>query len=191
MRYIPTGYQAREYKEANAIICFAEINNAFYAMGYSGKRSKADFHYKFKTKENLEKYVSEYLKRLMQHEENKIKRKEEKKAQRAAFINPLKVGDIVYTSWGYEQTNIDFYQVIQLIGKATVKLCQLKCKDVGNNQGHFMSATKIPLKDQFWKDKILTKRISPLTEGTCCIKISSFETAFIWDGKPKNYNWYA
>lgn len=34
----------------------------------------------------------------------------------------VKVGDIFYTSWGYEQTNLDFYQVVGLVGKVTVKL---------------------------------------------------------------------
>lgn len=27
---------------------------------------------------------------------------------------PLKVGDVLYSSWGYDQTNIDFYQVERL-----------------------------------------------------------------------------
>lgn len=34
-----------------------------------------------------------------------------------ANIDGYKVGDIFYTSWGYEQTNIEFYQVV----KATPK----------------------------------------------------------------------
>lgn len=189
-RYVPSHYQAREYKDANAIIYFAETNGAYYAMAYSGKRSKHDFHYKFKTLENFEKYVSDYLKRLMLHEQHKAEAKEKKAAIRKAFINPLKVGDIVYTSWGWEQTNIDFYQIVELIGKSTVKLRKLKCQDVGNEQGHCMSATKIPLKDQFWQDEILTKRVVPLGTDGCCLHLSSFETAFVWDGRPKNYSWY-
>ena len=29
--------------------------------------------------------------------------------------NPVKVNDIFYSSWGYDQTNIDFYQVIDVL----------------------------------------------------------------------------
>ena len=29
-----------------------------------------------------------------------------------------KVGDLFYSSWGYEQTNIDFYQVTKVLGKS-------------------------------------------------------------------------
>ena len=32
----------------------------------------------------------------------------------------LKVGDVLVSSWGYEQTNLDFYQVIALNGKSMV-----------------------------------------------------------------------
>lgn len=32
------------------------------------------------------------------------------------------VGDIYYTSWGYDQTNVDFYQVVTLKGKHTAVL---------------------------------------------------------------------
>ena len=40
------------------------------------------------------------------------------------------VGDIFYTQWGYDQTNIDFYQVVELKGKHTMVLRGLteKCE---------------------------------------------------------------
>lgn len=34
----------------------------------------------------------------------------------------VKVGDIFVSSWGYEQTNVDFYQVIALVGKHSVRV---------------------------------------------------------------------
>jgi hypothetical protein len=36
-----------------------------------------------------------------------------------------KQNDIIYNSWGYDQTNIDFYKVISTNGK-TLKLKQLE-----------------------------------------------------------------
>ncbi|MFS1350643.1 hypothetical protein ACLZX5_03715 [Enterococcus faecium] len=30
---------------------------------------------------------------------------------------PYKVGDIFYSSWGYEQTNVTFWQIIKLTKK--------------------------------------------------------------------------
>lgn len=34
----------------------------------------------------------------------------------------VKVGDLFYTSWGYEQTNVDFFQVIELVGESSVRV---------------------------------------------------------------------
>jgi len=34
----------------------------------------------------------------------------------------VKVGDIFYSSWGYDQTNNDFFQVIALVGETSVRV---------------------------------------------------------------------
>ena len=34
----------------------------------------------------------------------------------------VKVGDLFYASWGYEQTNVDFFQVIELVGATSVRV---------------------------------------------------------------------
>jgi hypothetical protein len=72
--------------------------------------------------------------RWKERQESWLQRKaDEKKAKqqaRANMVNPFKVGDILHRSWGYEQTNNDFYQVVEAgprsvmirkIGKETVE----------------------------------------------------------------------
>lgn len=51
-------------------------------------------------------------------------RKEEPKKKPAEKKNKfgVKVGDIFYASWGYEQTNNDFFQVIALVGESSVRV---------------------------------------------------------------------
>ena len=44
------------------------------------------------------------------------KAKEDKPAKRS---HNVKVGDVFYTSWGYEQTNVNFFQVIELRGASS------------------------------------------------------------------------
>lgn len=34
----------------------------------------------------------------------------------------VKVGDLFYTSWGYDQTNVEFFQVIALVGESSVRV---------------------------------------------------------------------
>lgn len=37
----------------------------------------------------------------------------------------LAVGDVLRASWGYDQTNVDYYEVIELVGKASVKVREI------------------------------------------------------------------
>lgn len=50
-----------------------------------------------------------------------------KKQQRIDANKPrdVEVDDVLRSSWGYDQTNIDYYQVIALIGKSMVELRQI------------------------------------------------------------------
>ena len=49
-------------------------------------------------------------------------RNEEPAEIKAEKVNKygVKVGDLFYISWGYEQTNIDFYQVVKIVGESSV-----------------------------------------------------------------------
>lgn len=67
------------------------------------------------------------------------------------------VGDILYTSWGYEQTNIDFYEIVARRGKSTLALRKLQCSS--EDEG-WCRHKVMPLKGQFVGDQILTRRIS-------------------------------
>lgn len=59
----------------------------------------------------------------------------------------IKVGDIYYDSWGYEQTNIDFYQVIS-VEKSFATLQRIAKQRVEGTDYHDSAYVK-PLKDQF------------------------------------------
>lgn len=56
----------------------------------------------------------------MQKIEKKAMRAQAKKDARANMVNPYKVGQVLYDSWGYEQTNIDFYQIVEVKPKSVV-----------------------------------------------------------------------
>lgn len=45
----------------------------------------------------------------------------------AAKVNKfgVKVGDLFYTSWGYEQSNVNFFQVVALAGESSVRVIEV------------------------------------------------------------------
>lgn len=96
----------------------------------------------------------------------------------------MKMGDILYSSWGYDQTNIDFYQVTKVMAKS-VMIAQIK-SDMPKGEEGFMTGKVIPVKDAFVGAPMLKK----ITKSGGC-KIASYAWAGPWDGKPKSCSWYA
>lgn len=134
--------------------------------------------------------------------------KERRAQAKAKFQNPYKVGDILHHSWGYDQTNCDFYQVVE-VKKASVVLRKIGAKTVPGSEG-FMSESLMPEKNAFIikGSQALTKHdkdISP--ENPTIFKRVSFyikddgslryyiPTPYgwcdLWNGKPQYNSWYA
>lgn len=70
---------------------------------------------------------------------------------RKAAVNKfgIKVGDVFYEDWGYEQTNIDFWQVTELRGSTQIVLKAIS-HEVARQDG-FCSCYVKPKKDCFTK----------------------------------------
>jgi len=93
------------------------------------------------------------------------------------------VGDILSSSWGYEQTNVTFYQVTR-VTKSSVELGTLK--SVEDYDGQAMVGTKVPCPGEFANANRFVKRVSNYG-----VKLSSHEYARLWDGKPQRFSTYA
>ena len=74
----------------------------------------------------------------------------EYQARRAAETTPnvegVHVGDVFEVSWGYDQTNWDFYQVVALKGKHTAVVRRMACKC---EEYDCMIGFTRPVRDQF------------------------------------------
>ena len=105
----------------------------------------------------------------------------------------VKVGDIFYSSWGYDQTNIAFYQVVRITPSG--KSAEIKRIASSTTEDSFMSGLSTAIPDAFLNEgpgKV--KRIQYSTwsrVGEAYFRITSYESAHPWDGKPKRSSWYA
>lgn len=94
----------------------------------------------------------------------------------------IQAGDIFYTSWGYEQTNVEFYQVIRATEK-TVWIREIHGTTSGGWSGHTE-----PAKDSFVSDKVLRRKIkggeSPF------FSVNEVADAWPYDGQPLYYSHY-
>lgn len=188
-RYIPSNSTLRvlELPEVKAVIYVYENKGEPCAIGYSGRRTKPDFNFRYASVERREKHFAQYQATL----KDRMKEVETRRSKRATFKHSLSVGDILYSSWGYEQTNIDFYQVTEVVSDKTIKIREIGSKDVGTGTDNFMSGRKVAVKDDFLPNsKEMTKRVQ------CCndqpyIRLNSYSWTTPWDGRPMSYSWYA
>lgn len=93
----------------------------------------------------------------------------------------IKPGAILSSSWGYDQTNIDFYMIKSIKGKfATVVELKSECT-YGSSD---MTTKELPT---FQEEGQPFRR---MIKGNY-LKISSFQFASLWDGQPETATHYA
>lgn len=54
----------------------------------------------------------------------------------------VKVGDLFSASWGYEQTNVDFFQVVALVGETSVRVREVRPRMIDEQGISGMSADR-------------------------------------------------
>jgi hypothetical protein len=142
-RWIPKDYaEAARDDAVSAVAYVGQKAGALYGIVYSGKRNKPDWHYRFRKPEECAKQISDWLTRLRASQELKA----EWKAKRKASGRGLEVGDVVRTCWGYDQTNVEYFQVTALIGATMVELREIAQE--GEETG-FMCGQCVPMRNEF------------------------------------------
>jgi hypothetical protein len=117
---------------------------------WQNKKKTPIAHYTFPTEERRDVYIQEQIESIGKTLEQKKERKQIKAK--------IQEGDILYTSWGYDQTNVDFYYVVGLIGKATIEVIKIGSKQV--EQTSWGSANVIPDADTILDDTRKRYRIN-------------------------------
>lgn len=82
--------------------------------------SKRTCWYGFASREQIEAAIAgQTLDEQPKTKEATSKPAKTKEAKPAKRNHSVKVGDVFYTSWGYEQTNVNFFQVVELRGASS------------------------------------------------------------------------
>lgn len=114
-----------------------------------------------------------------------LERANEKAARRAEQRKPhtLLVGNILCASWGYDQTNVDFYEVVSVRGAV------IDMREVATRRTHDtdMTGTAEPVPGKYIGALMRSKRPGA-SNG---VRICSFIWARLWDGKPERWSSYA
>jgi len=100
-------------------------------------------------------------------------------------VPTVKVGDIYVSSWGYDQTNIDFYKVLNVKNKTAV------LGEIGQKRNYTgnMNGTCVP-DPNVVGEKTLTKRIQSM-KGSPYFKLTNYSSAYPWKGGVAHFSEWA
>jgi len=155
---------------------FIRHDTAVAVWEYSTKRPQ--HYYRFKTEQEREQWIQSQKDAITQRADDARAYREKKQKENES----LKVGQIMYDSWGWEQTNIDFYIIVRRT-KAAVWLQKIGASIIETG---FMSGNTEPMPEKLIGEPFM-RRI-----GKYGLKIESHRgTLRPHDGKPKSCSWYA
>ncbi len=97
-------------------------------------------------------------------------------------------GKIISNSWGYDQTNIDFYMILKRSGNfVTIQ----RMSQVDDHDHARMTGSTVP-KAINPKAKSFRRKVHCNREGReIGLAVHSYGWASLWDGQPEHYSSYA
>lgn len=106
--------------------------------------------------------------------------KEEKRLEKKDFKHNFQKDDILYSVWGYDQTNISFYIVNKVLTPKSIEIQQIGTKII--EKGNRIGGDDLVMPDTTRKHQTPMKKI---VQSDGRVKIDSYSSAYKWDGKPK------
>lgn len=171
-RYIPAGYVPLVIENAADVVVYTNNDNGkFSAICFAGKAVNPTWYYLFRSEEAMLAQVAKTI-------NNRIARAAEVAKYKAERLAPtdLKEGDILYCSWGYDQTQVDFYKVKEIVGNNRIKIVPMTAVVAEQSRGaDYMVAGEE-------KGEPMLKVVNGKQNS---VRITSYANAYPWDGKPK------
>lgn len=104
----------------------------------------------------------------------------------------IKVGDILEDSWGYEQTNVEFYMVTKIISACKIEIVELGHTTVSTESsmsGYVMPDTECRIGEPV--QKMVSQSSWEKQDGRWHVKINESISLTAWDGRPCfQSSWY-
>lgn len=181
--YIPAGATKVSCKGTDAVAyIYATASGAPAAAMFAGKRAKPDARYRYRTPADRETAVRTFFASARASADRKAAQAAER---RAALAKPhgIEVGHVFQASWGYDQTNVDWYIVTALVGRRMVEVVKVGgiASATGMDTGTTLPNVEHRIGEPF-------RRILTPHNG---LRIDSVRHATLWDGTPARFSTYA
>jgi hypothetical protein len=191
-RYVPSALKETFCNEQAQLEAFWDKQSCI-AMVFSGKSKNHILYCRYKSEQRMTEAISELWYKLEQRYFDKVDKKS--KAKEAAKVFDIQahypVGTILVNSWGWEQTNIEFYKVLSCKGM-TLEVREVYLETVKDSDySHGMADMVVATDELAENTKPLKLRIKVDYNGTPSIcNPESFYYFSKWDGSPRYRSWY-
>lgn len=187
--YIPSEAKGVEplHPEGTALEVYVYTNGRSEPClcAFDGKAAKPVARYRFGT----EARRTQYLEQLIAGRKARAASKRQSAVEAQAFQHTYEVGDILVSSWGYDQTNIDFYQVVGLpgAGRKSITVQAIGSTEVPSEHSDSMHGTCVPNKGAFISSRggRFTARVR---KGGYINVRGGVAVASKWDGNPERWS---
>ena len=184
-RWIPDN--AIETREPLGVVYVYRANGKLLAIGYRGNAAKPSFHYSYRDMAGVDQAICNFFDSLKAQKERVSKYRQDSNSG-----HEFKMGDIVTNSWGYDQTNVDWYRVT----KVTRNYVWLQPISAHVEETGFMSGTSAPFVDTENADPSkwgFRDKSEPVEMHKARGKNVNFQygSGSKWDGEKKYASWYA
>jgi hypothetical protein len=177
--------------------CYKTVRGDPAAIAYTaGAKKNHAFNVAFRDTIRRSLYIQNWFNNLADHEAAKQERRDSAKTWHHGY----QPGDILNGSWGYDQTNQEFYQVMEVSATSnSIVIREITHNLVSSERD--MSGQVTPNKDQFNNDpprRVMAQRPhNGLGKGDFHINVHGGRDdgfrIFLdeWNGKPVYESWYA
>lgn len=143
------------FKEFNGMVFQQKDTSEYFKVcGFVGASKNPDFQYFFST----EKELSNFIEMWSENEKHKAAFKRMTGSAHYVLKDLVTLGDVFMASWGCEQTNLNYYQVVGIRGKSTLELKEIDSKIVSGNNDR-MGGMKVPVKNTFKDSDVFSRRV--------------------------------
>lgn len=179
--FIPKGALKIADKNSDAVAYLYTTSTGKPAMRvFYGKQTKpvAAFYY------NMEEARADAVRAYFKRRQAWQAKKDERRAARKAEGRKVELGGLYYTSWGYDQTNVNWYEIVELVGKTSARVRPVAAIDASQGNEPWMTGKAIPAAGQYTGPAVLVR-----------VTGDSFKVnghyAHRWSGRPVGWTAYA
>lgn len=157
---------------------------SYTAITFTGKAQKPSIFSGYGSAKRRQEVVENWLSAISEHAAMKAHTRQARKDA----VCPFKKGDVLQGSWGYDQTNVEFFEIVEAkgrkvtireLGHATVKGSEgFMCESVVPDHGRYIGQPETHIAQTYSGDSWYIK-----LHDSCSLSL--------WEGGKRYKSWYA